>query len=88
MWRCLSNVIESGFDHFNGPEGFTRYQCFYVYFRSNYEIFAINQNELNNKSLNLFTLYSVLKNYLFKIGFQGAFGNVWNAILDLPEVYV
>ena len=50
--------------------------------------FLLIEMEINNELLNLLTLYSVLKNYLFKIGFQGAFGNVWNAILDLPEVYV
>merc|ERR1712045_438371 len=27
----------------------------------------------------------VLKNYLFKIGFQGALGKFWNAVLSIPE---
>jgi len=30
-------------------------------------------------------LVSTLKKYLFKIGFQGTVGKVWNAILSLPE---
>jgi len=30
-------------------------------------------------------LAGVLKNYLFKIGFQGAFGKVWNAVMSIPE---
>ena len=30
--------------------------------------------------------FSTLKKYLFKIGFQGTVGKVWNAILSLPEV--
>ena len=32
------------------------------------------------------SFYSILTKYLMKIGLQGSFGNIWNAILSLPEV--
>ena len=33
-----------------------------------------------------FSFYSILTKYLLKIGLHGSFGNIWNAILSLPEV--
>lgn len=30
-------------------------------------------------------IFRVIKSHLFKIGFQGAFGNVWNAVMSIPE---
>ena len=79
MWRCLSNVIETGLGHFDEPKGITRYVKYLLFF-------AFIVYMLGNCSNQLQIIYRVLTNYLFKIGFQGAFGKVWSAILDLPEV--
>ena len=39
------------------------------------------------KSLNVFLYnYRYLRKVFFRIGFKGGFGNVWKALMDVPEV--
>jgi hypothetical protein len=43
-------------------------------------------NLAGNKGFNLILIFSAVQKALFRVAFHGGFGNVWGALMSIPEV--
>ena len=87
--KCVSgSLFKGGMQHSNDPEGISGQVKFIlnITLPSISDLYPCHQFKSFEMCIRLF-FSRYLRKVFFRVGFKGGFGNVWKALMDIPEVY-